>query len=144
MVPEIFVMLIEFPRLPNGKVDRRALPVPAETRSSPVDASAAPLTATEAILAAIWCDVLRLTSVGAADNFFALGGHSLLAIRVVARVRAAFHVELPMKHVFEAPTLATLAGFIEDQLLERIGALSDDEARRATGRERLPETTVVR
>ncbi|MDO8540965.1 MAG: phosphopantetheine-binding protein [Opitutaceae bacterium] len=78
-----------------------------------------------------------------ADNFFALGGHSLLAMRVVARVRTAFQIELPMKDVFEAPTLAKLASLIEDLLLARISALSEGEARRANEPEPLPATTLI-
>jgi acyl carrier protein len=142
MVPEVFVVLPGLPRLPNGKVDRRALPAASEIRISPTDAAAPPFTATEKILAAIWGEVLRVPSVSGADNFFALGGHSLLAVRVVARVRTAFQVELPMKHVFEAATLAALAARIEDQLFERIGDLSDDEARSAIGPGPRPATEL--
>jgi acyl carrier protein len=128
LVPEIFVVLPALPRLPNGKVNASALPAPAVMRSVAGNTAAPPVTATEKILAAIWCDVLHVTSVGPADNFFALGGQSLLAIRIVARVRAAFHVELPMRHVFETANLAALAGLIEDQLLAQIAALTDAEA----------------
>ncbi len=125
LVPDRIGFLTELPRLPNGKVDRRALD--PSRQESPVSAPAftAPATATEIILARIWCEVLPLRTVSTTANFFALGGHSLLAVRVVARVRAAFQIELPLTCVFALPTLAALATQIEDQLLARVEALSD-------------------
>jgi amino acid adenylation domain-containing protein len=104
MVPSAFVVLEALPLTPNRKVDRRALPArqdDAVVRGEYV----APRTPTEEMLASIWAGVLKLERVGVHDNFFELGGHSLLAMRVIARIRDAFEVELPLRTLFEAPTL---------------------------------------
>ena len=110
MIPSAFVLLPALPLTPNGKVDRRALPAP--------DAAAfelthvAPRTPTQEILASIWAEVLGL-EVGIDDNFFAVGGHSLLATQLISRVRQTFSVELPLAHLFEAPTIEKLSFAIE-------------------------------
>src|SRR5208337_646193 len=104
MIPSAFVMLRQFPLTANGKVDRDALPAPA---GRPDDATlVAPRTPEEAVLAGIWSDILRLDKVGMNDDFFALGGHSLLATQVISRVREAFAIELQVRAMFEAPTIA--------------------------------------
>nr|WP_227028209.1 non-ribosomal peptide synthetase [Corallococcus soli] len=108
MVPVAFMALPALPLTPNGKVDRKALPAPEASRQSP-RITDAPGTPTEVALAALWSEVLRVPTVGRHDNFFELGGHSLLATQVVARVRARFGVELPVRALFESPTVATLA-----------------------------------
>ncbi|NMO18674.1 non-ribosomal peptide synthase/polyketide synthase, partial [Pyxidicoccus fallax] len=109
LVPQAVVVLERLPLLPNGKVDRKALPAP-ETVSTPRrEAYVAPRTPVEQMLAGFWAEVLRLESVGLHDNFFEVGGHSLLAMQLVARVREAFRVDLPLRDVFESPTLASLA-----------------------------------
>jgi len=113
MVPAAFVLLDTLPLTPNGKVDRRALPRPNQERPTLENVFAAPRTLVEEVLAGIWANVLGLTQVGIHDNFFALGGHSLLATQVIARVREAFQVALPLRRVFEAPTVADLAEYIE-------------------------------
>jgi surfactin family lipopeptide synthetase A len=113
MVPAAFVALPALPLTPNGKVDRRALPAPDQVRLAPDDALVAPRTPVEEALAGIWADVLGLTQVGIHDNFFELGGHSLLATQVIARLQAAFQVELPLRSLFEAPTVADLAKYLE-------------------------------
>jgi amino acid adenylation domain-containing protein len=108
MIPSAFVVLDAIPLTPNGKVDRRALPEPG-TRAYASRGYEAPRNEAEHMLAEIWKDVLGLDRVGRQDHFFELGGHSLLAMQVVTRVRAAHSVEIPVKWLFESPTLAALA-----------------------------------
>jgi len=120
MVPSAFVILDELPLTPNGKVDRQALP-PPNASSRPVSGLTTPRTATEDTLAGIWCEVLRLKQVGIQDNFFELGGHSLLAMRVMARAREAFQVEIPLRVLFEVPTIEGLAVFIAGTASVKLG-----------------------
>ncbi|MBD2775781.1 non-ribosomal peptide synthetase [Iningainema tapete] len=110
MVPKTFVMLEALPLTPNGKVDRRSLPVPDLTQLKPE--FVAPSTPVEEMLAGIWAEVLGI-EVGIYDNFFELGGHSLLATRVISQVRQIFAIELPLRQLFEKPTVAELASYIE-------------------------------
>jgi acyl carrier protein len=113
MVPAVFVFLDALPLTPNGKVDRRALPVPDPARPVLEETLVTPRTPVEAVLAGIWSEVLRLERVGVHDNFFALGGHSLVATQVIARLRDTLQVDLPLRRVFEAPTVADLARYVE-------------------------------
>ena len=119
MVPGAYVALPALPLTPSGKVDRRALPAPARSETATASGTyVPPETATETALAEMWAALLGVERAGAGDDFFALGGHSLLAVRLVSRVRDAFAAELPLRAVFEAPTLAALA--------ERVDAVRAD------------------
>ncbi|MDB9358546.1 condensation domain-containing protein, partial [Nodularia spumigena CS-587/03] len=110
MIPGIFVTLAALPLTPNGKIDRKALPAPDP--KSFKNENEGILTPTEEVLASIWATVLGVESVGIEDNFFDLGGHSLLATRLISQVRQVFGVELPLRHLFESPRIADLAGVI--------------------------------
>ena len=111
MVPSAFVKLEALPLTPNGKVDRKALPTPE--RESALEAFLAPRTPVEGVIAGIWAELLGLERVGLDGHFFALGGHSLLAAQVISRLRRAFDIELPVRDLFEAPTVADLAARVE-------------------------------
>ncbi|MCB0212276.1 MAG: amino acid adenylation domain-containing protein, partial [Anaerolineae bacterium] len=113
MVPAAFMLLDSFPLTPNGKIDRKALSAPEWLGGS---AYVPPQTLTQERLVAIWAEVLRADQVGIQADFFELGGHSLLATQVISRIRAAFQVELPLRRVFEYPTVAELAAQVEQAL----------------------------
>ncbi|RMF31801.1 MAG: non-ribosomal peptide synthetase, partial [Chloroflexi bacterium] len=113
MVPSAFVTMEGLPRTPGGKVDRRALPAPEGERPFLKQEYVAPRTPTEEKLAAICAQLLGIEQVGVHDNFFDLGGHSLLATQFISRVRETFGVELPLRSLFEHPTVAQLAQEIE-------------------------------
>ena len=114
MMPSHFVMLDELPRTANGKLDRKALPAPDQSRPELDAPFVAPRTSAEELLASVWADVLRLKTVGIHDNFFELGGHSLLGTQVISRLRALFKRQLPLRWLFEYPTVATLTEKIEE------------------------------
>ncbi|MBD1822647.1 amino acid adenylation domain-containing protein [Cyanobacteria bacterium FACHB-DQ100] len=115
MIPAIFLPLEALPITVNGKVDRQALPAFSEdiTHSAIAKSSTHPTTATETTLLEIWQNLLRLKQITIHDNFFELGGHSLLATQMTSRVRDGFGLELPLKSVFEAPTIAQLAPVLD-------------------------------
>ncbi|MBN3960151.1 non-ribosomal peptide synthetase [Nostoc sp. NMS8] len=112
MVPSAFVLLESLPLTPNGKVDRRALPKP-DLDSTLQELYVAPRTPIEEMLTQIWAQVLKLEQVGIHDNFFELGGHSLLATQLLSRIRNIFKIELPLRELFVAATVAELAKEIE-------------------------------
>ena len=113
MVPSAFIQLDALPLLASGKVDRRALPAPDRTRPE-MEGFVAPRTPIEESVANIWADVLGLEQVGINDNFFVLGGHSLLITQVISRLRESFKTELPIRCMFDAPTVAGLAQVIDE------------------------------
>ncbi|HEX6292495.1 MAG TPA: amino acid adenylation domain-containing protein [Herpetosiphonaceae bacterium] len=125
MVPSAFVVLDALPLTPNGKVDHKALPTPERAGLEPDATYVAPRTPVEDLLASIWASVLRRERVGVHDNFFDLGGHSLLATQLVSRVRDALQVDLPLRDVFAAPTMAGMAALITNM---RLGTTIQDAA----------------
>ncbi|HEY0173191.1 MAG TPA: amino acid adenylation domain-containing protein, partial [Pyrinomonadaceae bacterium] len=141
MVPADFVMLDSLPLTPSGKVDRRQLPAPDVPRPELEGSFVAPRTEVEGRVAAVWAEVLALGRVGVHDNFFDLGGHSLVATQVVTRLCDAFETELPLRCLFESPTVAGVAAAVVRRLATQADAeglaqalsdleqLSDEEAR---------------
>ncbi len=113
MVPAALVVLDALPLTRSGKVDRRSLPAPDDCRPDLAAGYVAARNPIEEQLAALWCEVLALEAVGVHDNFFALGGHSLLAMRLHVRITSLWQLDLPLRRLFEAPTIAELAPEIE-------------------------------
>src|SRR5207249_1056199 len=116
MVPSAVVPLTTWPLTPNGKIDRKALPVPVVRASESRGPYAAPRTAVEQTIARTWADVLGCASVGLGDNFFDLGGHSLLAAQVVSRLSATMPGAVSVRALFDQPTLAAFARDVERRL----------------------------
>jgi amino acid adenylation domain-containing protein len=113
MLPTVFVLLDKLPLTPSGKVDRRALPLPDPARPDLLASYVAPRTPVEQQIAAVWAEILKLERIGIQDNFFELGGYSLLGTQVTARLRQIFGVELPLRLLFEAPTVAEFTEQVE-------------------------------
>ncbi|HSF41300.1 MAG TPA: non-ribosomal peptide synthase/polyketide synthase [Thermoanaerobaculia bacterium] len=120
LVPAAFVAIPEIPLTPNGKVDRRALPAPGAAAAA--REYVAPRNAVEEILAEIWAEALGVERVGAEDDFFELGGHSLLAVRLTSRVYDVLGIRLPVRAVFDAPTLGELAETVAEEIALQAGA----------------------
>jgi amino acid adenylation domain-containing protein len=115
MVPSTFVLLESLPLTPNGKIDRKRLPIPTQTEESKKTVKFY-RTPTEGILTGIWIQVLGIQPIEITDNFFQLGGHSLLATQVISRIRKAFQLEIPLRYLFESPTIAELSLRIEAEI----------------------------
>jgi len=120
MVPNLIMSLERMPLLPNGKIDRKALP---QVESMQPKQYQAPETPTEVALAEMWTEVLKLDRVGISDDFFEVGGNSLSATRLVARINHSFDTSLQFKDLFGNRTIAGLAALIEEILIEEIGQL---------------------
>lgn len=139
MIPQVFVILNSLPLTPTGKVDRLALPAPGKSRPELDTEFVAPRSPVEKALAEIWAQVLDLDQVGAQDNFFELGGNSILTTQIASRVITTFHVKIPLRTLFDSPTLADMAVVITqrrtekvkheelDQILTELEALSEEE-----------------
>ncbi|MFD8783733.1 amino acid adenylation domain-containing protein [Kitasatospora sp. NPDC059599] len=127
MIPARWTPLAEFPMTSSGKVDRRALPDPAPAGAEDAADDLPPEGPVQETLAAIWSEILGLPRIGARDDFFALGGHSLLATRVLAALREAFAIDLPLRRLFEATTVAALAEAVQEAVEADIDRLTDDE-----------------
>jgi surfactin family lipopeptide synthetase C len=120
-MPSAFVLLDSLPLTSNGKLNRRALPMPGQARPELETTYVAPRNHTEERLATIWSEVLKLKQIGVNDDFFQLGGHSLLATQVISRIREQLRIDLPLRYLFEHPTLAKLG-----LALDQFASTSDD------------------
>jgi amino acid adenylation domain-containing protein len=150
MIPHDFVTLEAIPLTDTRKVDRKALPDPGTSRPELTTPYVAPRTPIEKELAKIWAEVLSTDEVGIHDNFFDLGGHSLAASRIISRILKTFELDLPIKALFDSPTVGDMASVItqnqgntasqEDlaRLLSEVEALSDEEAQRLLADESSP------
>jgi acyl carrier protein len=146
MVPAAFVVLDAVPKTPGGKVDRRALPAPGRARPDLDQPLVAPRTPVEAAVCSIWAEILDLDEIGVHDNFFELGGHSLAAGRIITRMAETFHADLPLRALFETPTVAAIAAAIavhrareaertaQERLLAELEQLPEDEVNRLLAR----------
>jgi amino acid adenylation domain-containing protein len=114
MIPSAFVMLDALPLTDNSKVNRRALPIPGASIPQLSQTFGASLTPAEELLTEIWTEVLGVENIGIYDNFFDLGGHSLLAAQLISRIRQAFELELPVRYVFQSPTVAEIVEVMSD------------------------------
>jgi acyl carrier protein len=121
MVPSAVIMLEALPLTPNGKLDKAKLPVPGADATAQ-DSFAAPKTPTEEIVAKIWRDVLKKERIGITDSFLDLGGHSLLAIRVLGRINKELGVRLPLRSLFETPTVEKVSAIIDNEIAQRAAA----------------------
>jgi len=141
MVPSVFVTLNSLPKAPNGKVKLSALPAPGRARPDLDQPGVAPRTPVEAALCAIWRDVLGLDDVGVHDAFGELGGNSLAAGKVGARIAATLHVDLPLRTLFETPTVAGLAAALAARLADGLAHAAQE--RLLAEVEALPEAAAA-
>jgi acyl carrier protein len=129
LVPAAITLLAALPLTPNRKLDRRALPPPEPEDMLPTAAPVLPRTPLERALAAIWSEVLGLPHVSVHDDFFDIGGHSLLAAQVVARLRERLGIDVPLRQMFEAPSVANFAAAVLARDLTDRDSLASDAAR---------------
>jgi acyl carrier protein len=121
------------PLTANGKVDRQALPMPTASNTLQSELQVIPRTVVERRVAVIVAKLLQMQNVGATDNFFLLGGHSLLGTQLIASIRDNFGVELSLRSLFRAPTVAELSAEIENLLVAKLEAMSEEDAQRMLG-----------
>ncbi|MBS0267259.1 MAG: alpha/beta fold hydrolase, partial [Planctomycetes bacterium] len=129
MVPAAFLYVESLPLTPNGKVDRRALPAPDETSLTRSEEYAAPRDAVEEQIAELWAGLLGIPQIGIHESFFLLGGQSLLAARFISQARRRFQVDLKLRDIFEAPTIAGLASLVSRRCLQLPPGITSAEAR---------------
>jgi acyl carrier protein len=129
MIPADFVFLESLPLNAAGKIDLRALPAATHSRNKLDVAYVAPVTPTQTAIASIWMELLDLDSVGVNDDFFDLGGHSLLASTMLFQVRDGTGVEVPLRVLFETPTVAELANHVETVKYMNCEADNDNDAK---------------
>lgn len=130
MIPADFIFLDSMPLTPNGKIDRNALIVMQATKFNDEKIFANPKTPTEEAVLEIWQEVLGQNKISVYDNFFNIGGHSLLATKIISRIRKSFDIELPLKTVFEKPTINEMADYIQTIIIKEVIEMSEDEALR--------------
>ncbi len=128
MLPAAFVKLDSFPLTANGKIDRSLLPEPSMENTLHEDNFSAPSSPIEERLAKIICELFNLQTVSVNDNFFLLGGHSLLGAQLIVKIRSTFGIDLTLRTLFEAPTIAELSREIERLVVARIESMSEEEA----------------
>lgn len=145
MVPGIFMAIDQMPRTPIGKIDRKALPVPDQDRPELAHEYVAPRNPVEQMIADLWAKTIGIEKVGIYDNFFDLGGHSLMATQIISRLRNTYNVEIPLRKLFEAPTVANLAMVIAEaqaaqvseeelgEMLDELEGLSEEEVEKLLG-----------
>ena len=148
MIPASFIPIDSLPLTPNGKINHRLLPVPDRSRPEVETPMVAPRSEVEKKVAQIWMEILALDEVGIGDNFLALGGDSLSASRVVSSVIRHFQVEIPLRALFQSPTIAEMAGVIVEhqrtqlgdveleKILDNLESLSDEMAERLVSEDR--------
>ncbi len=130
MVPDVFAWIQTVPLTANGKVDRSALPtLDSIAAAGEPQLSAPPRTPVEERMAAIVAELLGLDAVGIDEDFFLLGGHSLLGTQLIARIHESYNVDLPLRTLFDNPTVEAMSGQIERLLIDRIASMSEEEAR---------------
>lgn len=134
MIPATYVVLDTLPVTSNGKIDRKALPEPVEENMLQNEVKVSPATPLEELLEGIVASLLGLEHVSVEDNFFMLGGHSLLGTQIVARITATFGVNLPLRGLFEAPTVRLLAARVETLLTEKLATMSEEEVQQLLNR----------
>jgi len=138
MIPSVFIPMASLPLMPNGKVNRRALPEPEDVAIEKIAEFEEPGNSLEVLIAKIWAELLELEQISVIDNFFEIGGHSILATRVVSRIYESFDVQLPIRHVFDNPTVRGITDILltheqGEQVMEtaelmiQIDGMSEDE-----------------